>query len=247
MKKRIWIIPLLIIIFWQIVISTKIVNTFFFPSPLETIIELGTLIIQKTILKDIFATITRILIAFSIALIIGLPLGLIMGYSKKIYEKFELIIDFFRSIPSITLFPLCLLIFGIGDKSKIAVAVSAAVIIIIFNTAQGVMQSKKSRVFAAKLMGASKMQILKHIFFWESLPQTLIGMRIALSFCIIVIIITEMFIGTYAGIGKKIIDFQYVYNIKGIYAMILLTGLIGYLLNIGIVYLEKRIIHWSGN
>jgi NitT/TauT family transport system permease protein len=56
-----------------------------------------------------------------------------------------------------------------------------------------------------------------------------------------------MFIGTYAGIGKKIIDFQYVYNIKGIYAMIIITGLLGYALNVFVIYAEKKIIHWSGN
>jgi NitT/TauT family transport system permease protein len=247
MRKKKWIVPIIILGIWQIVVSGRIIDTFFFPSPIETMSEIIRLIIQGTIVKDIFATIVRIIIGWGIAVIWGVPLGLIVGYSKNTYDKFELIIDLCRSIPAITLFPLCLLIFGIGDLSKITVAVFAATIIIVFNTAQGVMQAKKSRIIAAKLMGASKMQILKHIFFWESLPQTMIGIRIALSFCLIVIILTEMFIGTYAGIGKKIIDFQYVYNIKGIYAMIIITGLLGYALNVFVIYAEKKIIHWSGN
>ena len=142
---------------------------------------------------------------------------------------------------------LFLLIFGIGDNSKIAVAAFASTLIIIFNTAYGVMNSKKSRELAVRLMGATRLQRFRLISFWESLPQTFIGLRTALSLTLIIIIVTEMFIGTYSGLGRRIIDFQYVYNIKGIYAVILLTGIIGYLVNAIFIFLEKKVIHWHGN
>jgi len=96
-----------------------------------------------------------------IALIPGLPLGLFLGRSEKTYQSFEFIIDFFRSTPATALFPLFLLIFGIGDESKIALAAFTAMLIIIFNTAHGVMNASKSRVLAAKVMGATKIQIFK--------------------------------------------------------------------------------------
>ena len=90
------------------------------------------------------------------------------------------------------------------------------------------------------------MQIFRWISFWESLPQIFVGMRTGLSLCLVIIIVTEMFIGTYAGLGRRIIDFQYVYDIKGMYAVILLTGILGYGINTIFLAVEKRVIHWSG-
>jgi NitT/TauT family transport system permease protein len=66
------------------------------------------------------------------------------------------------------------------------------------------------------------------------------------SLSLIVIIVTEMFIGTTIGLGKLIIGFQYNYNIPGVYAVILLTGIIGYLINAIFVIAEKRFVHWTG-
>ena len=119
-------------------------------------------------------------------------------------------------------------------------------LIIIFNTAHGVMNVKNSRVLAAKIMGATKSQIFKWILFWESLPQTFIGLRSAISLSLVVIIVTEMFIGTTSGLGRRIIDSQITYEIPTMYAVILLTGIIGYLLNLVFLLIEKRLIHWMG-
>ncbi len=95
-------------------------------------------------------------------------------------------------------------------------------------------------------MGATKTQIFKSVLFWESLPQTIVGFRMAVSLSLVVIIVTEMFIGTNVGIGQRIIDFQYTYDVKGMYAVILLAGLIGYLCNVSFVLVEKRFTHWIG-
>ncbi len=246
MRKNVLIGPIIVILIWFLISKLNLIDKFFLPDPFTTLKELFSLIFNGVIIQDILLTVKRTILAFIISIIIGLPLGLILGSSRKLYESFEFVIDFFRSIPATAMFPLFLLVFGIEDKSKIAVAAFASAIIIIFNTAYGVFYSKKSRILAAKLMGASKHQIFRFISFWESLPQTFIGLRTALSFSLIIIIVTEMFIGTYAGLGRKIIDFQITYNISGLYAVILLTGIIGYLINLIFVYIEKRLIHWSG-
>jgi sulfonate transport system permease protein len=185
-------------------------------------------------------------ISFVVAVFLGWPIGLVLGMNRKVYKSCEFVIDFFRSTPATALFPLFLLIFGISDVSKIAAATFASFLIIVFNTAYGVMHSKRSRILAAEIMGASKIQIFKSILFWESLPQTIIGFRTAVSLSLVVIIVTEMFIGTNIGIGHKIIDFQYTYDVKSMYAVILLSGLIGYLSNLFFVLVEKKFVHWTG-
>ncbi len=88
------------------------------------------------------------------------------------------------------------------------------------------------------------MQIIEKIIFWESLPYLFIGLRNGISTSMIVIVVTEMFIGTMSGIGKKIIDFQIMYEIPSMYVMISIVGTLGYVLNQVLFLAEKRIVHW---
>ena len=246
MKKYTFIGPILLIFIWAVAAQLQLIDKFFLPDPFTTIGKLFQLLVSGAIIGDLISTLERVILAFIIALIIGLPLGLLLGRTEKIYRSVEFIIDFFRSTPATALFPLFLLVFGITDKSKIAVAAFSSMLIIIFNTAYGVMHAKKSRVLAAQIMGATKAQIFRWILFWESLPQTFIGLRSAISLSLVLIVVTEMFIGTTSGLGRKIIDSQITYEIPTMYATILLAGIVGYLLNLLFIVVEKRFLHWSG-
>ena len=246
MRKYTFIGPILLILIWAVAAQLQLIDKFFLPDPFTTIGKLFELLVSGAIVGDLISTLERVILAFIIALVIGLPLGLLLGRTEKIYRSVEFIIDFFRSTPATALFPLFLLVFGITDKSKIAVAAFASMLIIIFNTAYGVMHAKKSRVLAAQIMGATKAQIFRWILFWESLPQTFIGLRSAISLSLVLIVVTEMFIGTTSGLGRKIIDSQITYEIPTMYATILLAGIVGYLLNLLFLVVEKRFLHWSG-
>lgn len=246
MKKYNFIGPVLLILIWATTSHLQLVDTFFLPNPFAVVKQLFELIVSGNILNDLTATLARVSIAFLVSLLIGLPLGLILGWKEKIYRSVEFVIDFFRSTPATALFPLFLLVFGITDKSKIAVAAFSSMLIIVFNTAYGVMRANKSRVLAAQIMGATKAQIFRWILFWESLPQTFIGLRSAISLSLVIIVVTEMFIGTTSGLGRRIIDAQITYEIATMYAVILLTGIIGYLLNLLFLIVEKKFLHWSG-
>ena len=246
MRKYTIIGPILLILIWAIVAHLQLIDRFFLPDPWTVIGKLFEVIWNGSILGDLFSTLERVVLAFVVSLIVGLPLGLWLGRSEKVYRSVEFIIDFFRSTPASALFPLFLLIFGITDKSKIAVAAFASMLIIIFNTAYGVMHAKKSRILAAQIMGATKAQIFRWILFWESLPQTFIGLRSAVSLSLVIIVLTEMFIGTPSGLGRKIIDSQITYEIPTMYAIIILTGIIGYIFNLLFLVAEKRVLHWNG-
>jgi NitT/TauT family transport system permease protein len=246
MKKGGLIGVLTVIFIWFIITYAKIIDPFFLPGPIEVIFNLAQLILSGTLNQDIIMTLYRITLAFSISALIGIPLGLIIGFSQKMHELTEILIDFVRSTPASAVFPLFLLVFGVDDKSKIAVAVFCISAIIIFNTAQGVRNSKKSRIDAARLMGATDFVIFKDILIYESLPQILAGLRISISLVLILIILTEMFIGTQFGIGRRIIDYQYTYTIVSLYATISLAGVLGYLLNQVFAQMETKVVHWNG-
>ena len=95
-----------------------------------------------------------------IAAVIAIPLGILLGSSEKVYRSVEFVIDFFRSTPASAMFPLFLVLFGVGDRTKISVAAFGAALVILFNVAYGVMNARKTRLLAAKVMGASRLRVL---------------------------------------------------------------------------------------
>lgn len=238
--------PILLFLLWQTAVSAKWLNPVLLPSPGDTLAYLFSTIGDASMLQDIGATLYRTLMSFAFAAVIGVPLGIILGSSEKVYRSVEFLIDFFRSTPSSALIPLFLLIFGITDANKIAIAAFAAVLVILFNSAYGVMNAKKTRLMAAQVMGISRWHIFKDIMLMESLAQTFVGLRTGVSMALVIVIVAEMFIGSETGLGHRIIDAQQVFNIKDMYASILITGAFGYLLNLAFLIIEKSFVHWSG-
>jgi ABC-type nitrate/sulfonate/bicarbonate transport system permease component len=237
--------PLLLFGLWQLVISAQWVKPVL-PPPGETLVHLWDSVISGAIKEDFLATLYRTLVSFGIAVAIGVPLGVMLGSSVSAYRSVEFLIDFFRSTPSSALIPLFLLIFGITDANKIAIAAFAAVLLVLFNSAYGVMNAKKTRVMAAQIMGVSRWHVFKDVMLMESLAQTFVGLRTGVSMSLVIVIVAEMFIGSETGLGHRIIDAQQVFNVKDMYTSILITGALGYLLNLMFLLIETKVVHWSG-
>ena len=125
-----------------------------------------------------------------------------------------------------------LLLFGLGDLAKIAVAAFAAWLVIVFNVAYGVMNARQTRILAAQIDGRVVAAHLPDVIFFETLPQTFVGLRTAVSLALVVIIVAEMFIGATDGMGHRIIDAQISYSLTDMYGSILVAGAMGYGLNL---------------
>lgn len=238
--------PAILIAVWWIAFVFDLVDKNLLPSPFATLYDTGVNIATGDVLADFWFTLVRVFYAFIIAVIVGIPLGIVLGANDKVYRSVEFLIDFFRSTPATAMFPLFLLLFGLGDFSKIAVACFAAMLVIVFNTAYGVMNARQTRILAARSMGASRLRIFASVIFFETLPQTFVGLRTAVSMALVVIIVAEMFIGATDGLGHRIIDAQISYNLTDMYGSILVTGAMGYGLNVIFLALEKHFVHWSG-
>ncbi len=238
--------PLVLFIVWDIAVRFGFIKAILLPSPSATLVALVTGFAGGTLLLDFGVTFLRTLQAFTLAAVVGVPLGVLLGSNEKAYRSVEFLIDFFRSTPSSALIPLFLLIFGVSDINKVAIAAFGAFLIVIFNSAYGVINARKQRVMAARVMGASRWQIFKDVLIWESLQPTFVGLRSAVSMALVIVIVAEMFIGSESGLGHRIIDAQQVLNVKSMYAAILSAGALGYALNIMFLMAERRIVHWSG-
>jgi sulfonate transport system permease protein len=245
-----WILPflgpLVLFVIWDLVVRFGLIKAILLPPPFATLGTLVTGLAGGALLGDFLVTVWRTVQAFTIAAVVGMPLGVLLGSNEKAYRSVEFLIDFFRSTPSSALIPLFLLIFGVSEINKVAIAAFGAFLIVVFNSAYGVINARKQRVMAAKVMGASRWQIFKDVLVWESLQPSFVGLRSAVSMALVIVVVAEMFIGSDKGLGHRIIDAQQVLNVKTMYAAILAAGILGYALNVLFLVIERRIVHWSG-
>jgi NitT/TauT family transport system permease protein len=246
MKSKLPLGLIVLLALWIVVTTFKMISPIFLSPPLEVLIQLWNLVTTGEIVHDLCLTLYRLLIGFALGIIVGVPLGLLMGYSKRIYDALEAVIEMFRAVPVVALFPLFLVFFGIGDASKFSIAAWSSSLIILINTMYGVKNSKKTRIMVAQTMKATPLQIFFKVVFPEALPDIFVGLRTGLSIALIVVIMSEMFMGTKAGLGQRIFNAQLLYRIPEMYSAIIISGFLGFTLNIMTITIERKILHWVG-
>jgi NitT/TauT family transport system permease protein len=246
LRHPFWVGPLLIFAVWWLAAAGQWISPKLLPDPVSTLVALWTSVADGSLTGDFAGTLGRTLAAFAVAAVLGVPMGIVLGSDSRIYRSLEFAIDFFRSTPATAMFPLFLLIFGIGEESKVGVAAFSAWLVIVFNVAYGVMNARPTRILAARVMGASRARIFRDVMFFESLPQTCVGLRLGVSYALVVIIVAEMFIGSANGMGRRIIDAQQIFDLRQMYASIIATGCLGYGLNLLFLTIERRFLDWSG-
>jgi NitT/TauT family transport system permease protein len=230
---------------WSLVTWRQWVDPVLLPSPIATFDSLWRGM-QGTLGFDFLKTVYRTAASTLIATVIAIPLGIVLGSSERLYRSLEFVIDFFRSTPASAMFPLFLVLFGVGDETKIAVAAFGAILVILFNVAYGVMNARKTRLLAAKVMGASRWRVLFDVMLLESLPQTFVGLRNGVSLALVIIVVAEMFIGSQDGLGHSVFEAQQLFDMPRMYAAIFAAGALGYGLNLLFLLIERRFVHWSG-
>ena len=235
-----------LLLLWWLLTITKLVQPLFLPRPEVVFSRCISLLLTGVLLPDLGITLVRLLLGLGCGIVIGVPLGLLMGSYAWFHQFLEVIVDFFRSIPVAALFPLFLLFFGIGNIGKIAITAYSTSLIIMINTIYGVHNASSMRRRVAASLGAKRWQIFYLVTLPESLPAIAAGIRTAVSLGLIVVLMGEMFMGGSTGLGQKIYEWSLLYRIPEMYVAIIMTGILGYCLNKIFVFFENRIIHWKG-
>lgn len=235
-----------LILVWYVAVWVRLVDPVLLPTPEATLAALMKGMVGGKLGFDFWRTVERTAYAIAIAAVIAIPIGVALGSDERIYRSLEFVIDFFRSTPASAMFPLFLVIFGVGDMTKILVAAFGAALVILFNVAYGVMNARKTRLLAARVMGASRVRVLTDVMLLESLPQTFVGLRNGVSLALVIVVVAEMFIGSRDGLGHRVFEAQQLFEMPDMYAAIFAAGALGYGLNLLFLLVEKRFVHWSG-
>jgi ABC-type nitrate/sulfonate/bicarbonate transport system permease component len=235
---------IIVLALWAIISALSLVDTLFLATPWDTGTSLAQLFVSGRLLTDLGHTVGRALLGFSLSAIIGVPLGLLLGWSKRFHDWVNVPVEFLRSLPAPVLYPLFIILFGIGDHAKVAGVVFACLFPIIVQTAYGVVNGNCARIRLAERMGFNQWQVLLKIIYPQALPYVFVGLRNALSLSLIATVVVEMMMAGRTGLGYSIFNAYQIFRIPEMYAYIIVTGLTGWALNKLFVAFERRQLYW---
>ena len=216
------------------------------PSPIQVLEYLmsGKKIGRETFIQHSIISLSRVLIAYSVACIVGVALGLLMGWYPKVKALFMPLFDLIRPIPPIAWTSLAILWFGLGEMPKWFIIFIAAFCNVVINAYDGARSVDNTLVGCAHMLGASERQIFAEVVLPSSVPYIFAGMQIALSNSWAAVVAAEM-IRASEGLGWVIITGLSVNNMEQIFAGIVIIGIIGLLLSIIMRTLEGRLLRWN--
>lgn len=199
---------------------------------------------DKGLQKNLFSTIKIVFLGVSIAIVIGITIGIIMDLFNVVRSLLNPLIEIFRNIPSITLFPILLVIYGIGDASRIFVIFWTAIPPIILSCAYGLRTVDETIIEAGKTNGANKIQIMFLLKFPLAIPEILNGIKIAIGSGFIAIVVAEM-LGASKGLGFMVTWATNAFKYDETYAYIIIIAVLGatvnYAMNIIIKICERKL------
>lgn len=187
----------------------------------------------------------RVLLGFFFGALIGIPIGYAMGLTNWSRGWFDPIVEFMRPVPPLALIPLMIIWFGIGEVSKVILLFLAALWIMIIAARSGVSGVAISKVHAAYSLGASKWQILSRVIVPNSLPEIFTGARVAMGVCWGTVVAAEL-VAAEVGLGKMIVVASKFQLTDIVIVGIILIGVIGFLIDVGVRWLETWLVPWKG-
>jgi NitT/TauT family transport system permease protein len=241
--SRWYSIPLLLLL-WQVVVGSGLVESRLLPSPARVWAELVTEIGNGQLSYHASVTVSRALVGFTLAALVGVPFAAAMARSAVWRNLFEPFFFLGYPIPKIALFPVFTYIFGIGTPSKIAFTFLECLYPIVVTCYFGFRGIQTRLVWTGQNLGASRAVILRRIILPAALPNIFAGLRVALPVAIIVVVITEM-IGDSIGLGYYITIWSTRFSFANVYAAIIVIGICGLLLDQGLLLVRHHAVYWQ--
>jgi NitT/TauT family transport system permease protein len=187
----------------------------------------------------------RALAGFCIGVAVGVPLGLLTGYSRVGNAVMSPIMAFVRPIPPIAFIPMVVLYFGLGELGKVMLISWTAFMYVHVNAHAGAANVPIAYLRAAQSIGLTRRQVFFLVVLPSAMPQIFTGLKVGMALSWAVVVAAEL-IGAQAGLGYMISDAALTFSIPTVFAGIALIGAIGLMLNLALNALESRLVHWKG-
>lgn len=229
---------------WQIASKAGWINPAVFP-PIDSI--LGALwggIVDGSLIDDIAISLQRSGTAYLMAVAIAIPLGLLMGQVRAIETALDPILQLFRQTSALAIYPVFILMLGLGEASKVFVIFWATLFPLLLSTIGGVKEVDPKLIEMARVYGASRLTVFRRVVLPAAVPAIFVGLRLSATTALLLLIASEM-IGANKGIGFQVMNAQFNFQIPLMFAAILLLAFLGLAANYALVILQRRICRWS--
>jgi sulfonate transport system permease protein len=245
MRAQKLLIVFLFVIVWESIALG--VNSRFLPGPVmvaETFVQMTA---SGELFKHAAVSLARVVAGFFLAVGVGVPLGILMGWSRKV-ESFSVIVETLRPIPPLAWIPLAMLWFGIGFQSKVFIIFIGAFFPVLSNSFLGVRETQPYLVEAGRVLGATDHQILRKIVIPNSFPSILEGLRIGLGIAWMCLVAAELTgLKTPLGLGYLIMEARDLGRADVVMAGMIAIGVIGYIMNFSLTWAEGKLVRWKGD
>lgn len=236
---------IIFLLLWQCVIWIGHYQPILLPGPLLVAKSIWHFIISGEIFTHLGISLFRFFIGFIIAIIIGVPVGFLLGRSNTLFDAIEPLLQLIRPISPIAWSPFVVLWFGIGSLPAMAIIFIAAFFPIVFNTIKGIRNVEPQYLKIAANLNVTGWQLYKHILFPGAFKHIMGGIHMAVGTSWIFLVSGEM-IGAQSGLGFLIVDARNMLNLEDVLSAIFFIGLFGFMIDRFISYLEKLILKRFG-
>jgi ABC-type nitrate/sulfonate/bicarbonate transport system permease component len=238
-----WLSVLGVLALFEFLSRTEIISSDSFPPVSQMLATLWDHLGTSALWEAIGQTLEGWALGLGIAAALAIPIGIVVGSSFLMYRSLRGIIEFLRPIPSVALIPLAILIYGSGLESKVFLAAFASFWVLLVQTLYGVQDVDPVATDTARSFGFSRIQRLWRVTLPSAVPYIATGVRMASTVALILSVTAELVIGS-PGLGRAINIARSGGNVELMYALIIVTGLLGWVLNEICARAERRVLHW---
>lgn len=194
-------------------------------------------------IESVVPSVGRLLAGWSVAVVVGVGVGTLVGLSGRARDYLDPVIGFLRAIPPPALLPLFIVLLGIGDAMKVAMIGFGVVWPILLNTVDGVSSVEPLHRETGRVYRIGFTDALTRIILPAAAPRIFAGLRVSLSIAVILMVISEM-VATVNGVGFELVQAQRSFRTLDVWAGIVLLGIIGYALNAVLAAIEGHALRW---
>lgn len=239
--REMLILPIILIIIWYIVCDVfQMVPSYMFPGPVDVANSFVKLIVSGQLFRDILDTLYKVLFGMLLASVVGITLGIVLGWFKRLETLCRLVISILRPIPPIAWIPFSIIWFGIGLGPAVFIIFMGCVFPILISTIDGVHRTDSVLIEAAQSFGASNAQMLTEVILPSSLPHIVSGLKVAMGIALMCTISGEM-IGSSSGIGYMILTSTNLFDTGSTVVGMLVIGIIGIIFDYIFTKVQERI------
>lgn len=237
--------PVILLLVWEALSRSRTIDPRFWPAPSSLVGTAWELMRDGSLPRNVWISLTRILIGFVIGAVPAIIFGLLMGLFWPLRVFLMPVAASIYAIPKISIVPLIFLLFGFDETGKYVIVAISIFFLVLLNTMAGVLAIDPSYTDVARNLGASPLALFVTVALPGALPSIFTGLRLGLGFALVVIVGTEYIAADRNGVGYFIYSSWNTLAINKLFVGLIVTGLMGWLLSLALDVVERFVLPWK--